>query len=135
MHHYRKLSVWRKAHELTVRIYRTAASFSTAHWAIAGQLRRAAHAIPSNIAEGSGRTANRQFANHLQIAIASARELDYFLQLALELGELHFSDHATLEARANEVTAMLVALRRTVVSRTTTAQARRRKAPTPAAKR
>jgi four helix bundle protein len=130
MHHYRKLSVWRKAHELTIRIYRAVAAFNSAYWPLANQLRRAAHAIPANIAEGSGRTTNRQFANHLQIAIGSARELDYFLQLALELGELHSSDHATLEARTNEVTGMLVALHKTVVARGAAPQSRGRKATT-----
>ena len=119
MHPYRNLLVWRKAHELTVRVYRVASQFDKQNWAAGGQLRRAAHSIPANIAEGSGRTSRLQFAHHLQIAIASARELDYFLQLALDIGELSLRDHATLEARTDEVTRMLVVLRRTVKARAT----------------
>jgi four helix bundle protein len=78
---------------------------------------RAAHSIPTNIAEGSGRASGRQFAQFLQIAIASARELDYFLQLAVDLGAISRSDHAKLEARTDEVTKMLVGLRKAVGSR------------------
>jgi len=117
MHPFRKLTVWRKAHELTLLVYRASISFERRHLGLASQARRAAHAIPANIAEGSGPVTNPQFAQHLQIAIASARELDYFLQLAFDLGELPASDYAKLEARTTEVVRMLVALRKTVVAR------------------
>jgi four helix bundle protein len=75
---------------------------------------RAAHGIPANIAEGSGRASGAQFAQFLQIAIGSARELDYLLQLACDLGVITGTDHATLEARTDEVTRMLVGLRKKV---------------------
>lgn len=121
MHPYRRLSVWRKAHELTVRAYRVVQDFSPPHWPLAAQLRRAAHSVAANIAEGSGRVTNAQFANSLQVAIASARELDYWLLLARDLDALTSNDHAMLEARTDEVTRMLVALRKTVVKRSTRA--------------
>ena len=125
MHPYRKLSVWRKAHALTVLVYRATQRFDRDHGPIAVQLRRAAHSIPSNIAEGSGRVANPQFAHHLQVSIASARELDYFLLLATDLGQISSKDHAILEARVDQVTAMLVALRQTVVARAVAGRTRR----------
>ncbi len=117
---YKKLSVWRKAHELTLRVFAASTPFQSTrnHW-LAGQLRRAAASIPANIAEGSGRSTAAQFANFLQQAIGSARELDYHLLLARDLSLLTSSDHATLEARADEVTKMLVSLRKTVVARAT----------------
>jgi four helix bundle protein len=115
---YKKLSVWRKAHELTLRIFAASAPFqSTRNSWLANQLRRAAASIPANIAEGSGRTTAAQFAHFLQHAIGSARELDYHLLLARDLSLIASSDHATLEARTDEVAKMLVALRKTVVSR------------------
>jgi four helix bundle protein len=114
MQPFRRLDVWRKAHELTLRVYRITDRFSSRHAALRLQLTRAAHSIPSNIAEGSGRSSGRQFSNSLQISIGSARELDYFLLLAADLELISRSEQATLEARTEQVTKMLVGLRRHV---------------------
>ncbi len=103
---------------MTLRIYAYAESVRRRYPALASQLVRAAHGIPANIAEGSGRASRAQFAQFLQVAIGSARELDYFLQLARDLRVITSSDHATLEARADEVTRMLVGLRQTVTAAT-----------------
>jgi four helix bundle protein len=119
MNAFRRLSVWRKAHELTVRIYGEVESIRQRYPSLAQQMARAAHSIPSNIAEGSGRATPKQFAQFLQIAIGSARELDYFLQLAVDLGAISTSDHAGLEARTDEVIRMLLGLRRTITRSTT----------------
>jgi four helix bundle protein len=116
MHPYRRLSVWRKSHELTLRIYGVVEPIRRRYPSLAQQLVRAAHSIPSNLAEGSGRASGTQFAQFLQIALGSARELDYFLRLATDLGALPPNDHAMLEARTDEVTRMLVVLRRRVIS-------------------
>jgi four helix bundle protein len=78
---------------------------------LASQLLRSAQSIPANIAEGSDRSSAAQFANFLQIAIGSARELDYFLGLAKDLHLLDAKEHAILEARTDEVIRMLVGLR------------------------
>jgi hypothetical protein len=67
-----------------------------------------------------GRSTSAQFANFLQQALGSARELDYHLLLARDLELLSTTDHATLEARTDQVTRMLVALRRTVHDRALT---------------
>jgi four helix bundle protein len=116
MHPYRRLAVWQKSHALTLRVYHVVEPIRGRYPSLAQQLLRAAHSIPSNIAEGSGRSSGVQFAQFLQIALGSARELDYFLQLAADLGVLPASDHATLEADAAEVTRMLVVLRRRVLA-------------------
>ena len=116
MHPYRRLSVWRKSHELTLRVYAVIEPIRRKHPSLAHQLVRAAHSIPANLAEGSGRGSGAQFAQFLQIALGSARELDYFLRLATDLGVLTAHEHATLEARTDEVTRMLVVLRRRVIA-------------------
>ncbi|MCC6929257.1 MAG: four helix bundle protein [Gemmatimonadaceae bacterium] len=115
---YKKLSVWRKAHELALRVFRaTAPLYAIRQSYLAGQMRRAASSIPANIAEGTGRSTSAQFAQFLQQALGSARELDYHLLLARDLELIAPGDHAMLEARVDEVTKMLVALRRTVANR------------------
>jgi len=53
---YREIKVWQKAIELVVDIYSCTRSFPREElYGLAGQLRRAAVSIASNIAEGKGR--------------------------------------------------------------------------------
>ena len=118
MHPFRKLAVWQKAHELALASYRVTESVSYRRFpGLADQLRRAAFSIPTNIAEGSGRDTPEQFAHFLEIAIGSAREVDYLLLLAADLEAIGRSDHAKLEARNDQVCRMLVALRATIRDR------------------
>jgi four helix bundle protein len=50
---YRELIAWQKAMDFVMDVYRTTKSFPRDEtYALAGQLRRAAVAIPANIAEG-----------------------------------------------------------------------------------
>ena len=55
-------------------------------YGITSQIRRAAVSIPTNIAEGCGRTGDAELSRFLVIAMGSASELDYLLQLARDLG-------------------------------------------------
>ncbi|MBI3568456.1 MAG: four helix bundle protein [Gemmatimonadetes bacterium] len=81
---------------------------------LSSQMRRAAAAIPTNIAEGCGQPTRREFARFLQIALASAHELDYHLLLAHDLGALAGPHYARLDARTAQVKQMLSALLRRV---------------------
>jgi four helix bundle protein len=99
---------------LTLRVYGRVDVIRGRHPVLAGQLLRAVISIPANIAEGSGRASRKQFAQFLQIAIGSAREVEYLLQLAVDLGAITSKDHAILEARTDEITRMLIGLRHTV---------------------
>jgi four helix bundle protein len=74
-------------------------------------MRRASASVPANIAEGSGQVTAAQFARYLTISLGSARELDYHLLLAHDLGLFPSSDYARLDARVDEVCRVLVALR------------------------
>jgi len=80
-------------------------------------MRRASSSIAANIAEGSGQVTAAQFARYLTIALGSARELDYHLLLAHDLGVYSSSDYARLDARVDEVCRVLVVLRMRVVQR------------------
>jgi four helix bundle protein len=118
MYPFRRLSVWVKAHELTLRIYRTTdGPFARRYPSLSDQLRRAVSAIPANIAEGAGHASDPQFDRCLEIALASAREADYHLLLAKDLGALSSRDHAILEARLGEAQGMMVGLRKRVLER------------------
>ncbi len=118
MYPFRRLAVWEKAHDLTIRVYRSTDGMSGRRFpGLAAQLRRAVAAVPANIAEGAGHASDAQFNRFLEIAIASAHEADYHLLLARDLELITSKEHAHLEARLGEVQGMLIGLRKRVVER------------------
>ena len=66
--------------------------------ALISQIRRSSISIPSNIAEGFGRSSSKDFAHFVDIARGSTFELSTLLQLAMELGYLSEAEHAALVA-------------------------------------
>jgi len=101
MRDFRTLTVWKKAHRLTLEVYRL-----TAH------LRKPASSVPSNLAEGCGRTGERELARFVSIASGSASETEYQLLLAHDLGYLPADAYRAADGHVNEVKKMLWALRR-----------------------
>ena len=98
--------------DLAVRVYEVTASFprSEVH-GLSGQLRRAASAVSANIAEGSGRTTARDFANFLAIARGSLLEVESFLLLSARLNFLAKEDCEALLIEIEAIDKMLTALR------------------------
>jgi four helix bundle protein len=87
MHNFKEFKVWQQARELVKEIYLLSKVFPQAEkFGLISQIRRSAVSIPSNIAEGSGRGSNKEFAQFLSIALGSAYELDTQLILAFDLG-------------------------------------------------
>jgi four helix bundle protein len=65
----RNLSVWQKAHALTLETYRATECFPRAElFGLASQLRRSCASIAANLAEGCART-QLEFARFVQIAL------------------------------------------------------------------
>lgn len=115
MKDFRTLLVWRRAHELTVAVYKLTKDFpADERFGLISQMRRSSSSVPTNIAEGCGRDTNPDFNRFLQIAFGSASELDYQLILALDLGYLGQNAHAELKAKLIEVQKMLASLIRKV---------------------
>ncbi|MBX3133403.1 MAG: four helix bundle protein [Gemmatimonadaceae bacterium] len=130
MHPFRRLAVWEKAHALTLLVYPiTEGQMVRRFPGLAHQLRRAISSIPANIVEGAGLGSQAQFNRHLTIALASAREAEYHLLLAKDLGAIDLKTFAVLEARLGEIQAMLNALGRRVRERiSSTSPSKRRTA-------
>jgi four helix bundle protein len=83
---YRELIVWQKAMSLVESIYLMTAEFpNTEKYGLACQLKRAAVSVPSNIAEGYGRTHRGDYLHHLSIAKGSLFEVETQLLLAVRL--------------------------------------------------
>lgn len=74
---------------------------------LTSQMRRAAASIPANIAEGCGRDGDAELKRFLNIALGSACELDYFIQLATDLHHLSADQSAPLSAEILEIRRML----------------------------
>lgn len=112
MHPFRRLSVWSKAHDLVLLAYPlTEGAMHRRFPGLSAQLRRSLASIPANIAEGAGHASQAQFNRYLTIALASAREAEYHLLLAKDLGALDLKQYAVLEARLGAVSGMLFKLR------------------------
>jgi four helix bundle protein len=75
---FKKLAVWRKAHELMLSVHRVTAQMRGAqHAALRNQLMRAAMSIPANIVEGRGQKSERDFARFLGYSLNSTSEREY----------------------------------------------------------
>jgi four helix bundle protein len=84
---HKDLDVWQKSVALVEKIYVLTGAFPKEEiYGLTNQMRRAAVSIPSNIAEGSARQGNREFANFLHIALGSLSELETQLIIANNLG-------------------------------------------------
>jgi len=85
MQNYHRLPVWKKAHEIALAIDSLSRRIPKGrHSGLAGQLQRASLSIPANIAEGASRGSDKDFANFLQIAIASTTEVEYHIEFAAD---------------------------------------------------
>lgn len=81
------LVVWQRAMELVKQVYVLSKKFpADERYALTDQLRRAVVSIPSNIAEGSGRSSNADYAHFLSIARGSLYETMTQLRIAVDLG-------------------------------------------------
>ena len=111
MSDYRELTVWRKAHGLTMEIYRITRTFpSHERFGLCSQLRRAAISAVSNIVEGTGRVTPGEYGHFLSIARGSIREVECQLLIARDLGYLQAEQWSPLDAEAQQISRMLKGL-------------------------
>lgn len=87
MQRFTELEVWQLGHSLTQDVYKLTKAFPREElYGLTSQLRRASSSVPINIAEGSKRTSNRDYARFLNISEGSLAETEYELMLARDLG-------------------------------------------------
>jgi four helix bundle protein len=84
---YRDLIAWQKARVLVRTVYAVTSEWPVDEkYGLTAQVRRAAVSVPSNIAEGSGRSGNREFRRGLSLAHGSLCELETQIMLGIDLG-------------------------------------------------
>ena len=84
---FEKLEVWQEARKITQVIYRLTKKFPRDEmFAMTSQIRRAAISVSSNIAEGSGRNSDKDFAHFLEQSYASLMEVAAVFYLSFDEG-------------------------------------------------
>ncbi len=85
--HVRELEAWQLAMQLVKAIYLATKTWPRDEiYGLTSQIRRAAVAIPSNVAEGQGRNSPRDFVRFLSIAYGSLMEVQTQTLIAQDLG-------------------------------------------------
>jgi four helix bundle protein len=104
---HKDLIVWQKAIALATQIYAMTASLPhDERYGLTSQMRRAAISVPSNIAEGAGRSSRAEYLHYLSIARGSLAELETQLRIARELQLMD----SPLESHVAEVGQLLTRL-------------------------
>src|ERR1700693_6519736 len=94
MQRFTDLIVWQRNHALVLHVYRLTKTFpSEEKYGLTSHLRRAVLSVPTNIAEGSKRKTNPEYARFLNIAEGSLAETEYLLMVSRDLNYL-FADAA-----------------------------------------
>jgi four helix bundle protein len=112
MRDFKKLEVWKKAHDLTLFVYKNVLPKfpKSEQFDLLSQTKRAAYSIPLNIVEGSGRFTEKDFAHFLDMALGSTHELEYSCLLSKDLSYIDEQLYNIINQHINEVKAMLIGL-------------------------
>jgi four helix bundle protein len=105
---FRDLSVWQRAYELTLDLYRITKKFPKSEiYGLTSQLQRAAVSVPANIAEGYERNHRKEYLQFLFIAKGSLGELETLLLLARDLSYMTTEDYDVVNAKRHDTMKML----------------------------
>jgi four helix bundle protein len=111
------LDVFKKAHSLTLEIYRLSERFPTEErFGLISQIRRAAASIATNLMEGGYRLGRAEYRHFVGVARGSAGELKYHLLLSKDLGYLSAEEYSRVRQYVDQVVMMLNGLIRSLSS-------------------
>jgi len=107
---YKQLKVWQRSIELVKEIYIISKEFPKEElYGLVSQMRRAAISIPSNIAEGYKRQGLGEYIRFLNIADASAAELETQIIISKDLyNNINFSKASSLLEEIQKMLAVLI---------------------------
>ena len=106
--HWCDLEIWKKSHDLVLKIYEVTASFPKSEtYGLTDQLRRSAASVPANIVEGQSRNTTKEYLSFLYNARGSLEEIRYFLLLSHDLNHLSEETYKNLENEYETASKML----------------------------
>src|ERR1044071_600479 len=124
---YRDLIVWQDSMDLVVAIYRVTTAFPREErYSLVDQLRRAVVSVPSNIAEGHGKSRTGDYLRHLSVAVGSLSEVETQVQIARRLEYITDDDQSRLLDLCNAIAKMLGGLIRSLRRRLETGPGRQK---------
>ncbi|HIP33124.1 MAG TPA: four helix bundle protein [Crocinitomicaceae bacterium] len=92
-HNFRQLTIWKESMVLVKMVYRLTNQLPDKEkFGLVSQINRCAVSVPSNIAEGSGRTTEKDFLRFLTISISSSYELETQLLIIEDIYNIKISE-------------------------------------------
>ena len=108
---YRDLLAWQKGIKLAKAVYQLTVNYPLdERFGLTNQMRRCSVSIPSNIAEGFGRSSDKELVQFLYISLGSSNELDTQLTLSYELSYISENQFLEIGELNKEVSKMLQSL-------------------------
>ena len=115
---YKNLDVYKESKNLVKMVYGLIEKFPKVEtYALCDQLRRSVISVPSNIAEGSGRTSAKDQAHFFEMAFGSLMEVNCQMDIACDLGYINQTELLKVEEQVSRIAAMLSGLRRKCLAR------------------
>jgi len=115
---YKNLEAYKESKTLVKLVYALLKKFPREEqYALCDQLRRAVISVPSNIAEGSGRTSAKDQAHFLEMAFGSLMEVDCQMDIAQDLGYVSSDELEVVSKQVRQVAALLSGMRNKCLER------------------
>lgn len=112
MFRFQKFDVWHKAVAFADQVYALTRAFPVdERFGLTSQMRRAAVSVSANIAEGSGRSSDKDFARFIEIAYGSLLEVISEAHIACQQKFLRGDLMDTLSHQVEELARMLSGLK------------------------
>lgn len=119
--HWRDLEVWKKSHELVLKVYEATKTYPKSEtYALKDQIRRASSSVPANIVEGQSRNTTKEYLQFLYNARGSLEEVRYFLLLSKDLGYIDKDISESLGRDSETLSKMLNGLIKSLSSKAKT---------------
>lgn len=110
MKDFKQLNIFQKTRIFNKDIYLKTKKFPTEErFGITSQIRRASISIATNIAEGCGRNSDKEFGRFLNIAYASACEVECLLLISSDLELIDQQTLSSLQEKLDEIKKMVFA--------------------------
>ena len=117
MRDFRKYEAWQLSHKLVLEIYLLTKDFPNEEkFGLTSQIRRSSASIPTNFAEGSAKTSEKDFIRFIDIALGSATEVDYQLELSKDLKYISEEQFLELNNKVVSIKKLLFALRQKILT-------------------
>ncbi len=108
---YRKLIIWQRVHPFVLDVYKVTLNFPKEEaFGLTSQLRRAAVSVVANIVEGQAQNTKLQYLQFLNHSNGSLAEVEYYIELARDLGYFSADMYEKLENQRREIGFLLFQL-------------------------